>query len=276
MVGPQISRAESWAFLGPICVLMVLGFMVPLGLIVFRSFTVDGAFSVAGYERLLTSALFLRVFWNTLEISFISSIVTLIMGYPVALHISRRSERRRSLYMILVIWPLLTSILVKSFAFTVILGDVGLINDVLQALGLPPVNMMFTRFGVLIGSVNYLLPFAVFPILSNLLSEDPNLRKAAEVMGAGPLRIFWRITFPLTTSGVLAAFVLTFVLAMGLFATPALLGGRKDMMMANLIDFYTRDLLNWNAASAIAVILLMTSAVLLILLMRIRGAVRFG
>jgi ABC-type spermidine/putrescine transport system permease subunit I len=136
--------------------------------------------------------------------------------------------------------------------------------------------MMFTRFGVLIGSVNYLLPFAVFPILSNLLSEDPNLRKAAEVMGAGPLRIFWRITFPLTTSGVLAAFVLTFVLAMGLFATPALLGGRKDMMMANLIDFYTRDLLNWNAASAIAVILLMTSAVLLILLMRIRGAVRFG
>lgn len=275
-MGPQISRAESWVFLGPICILMVLGFMMPLGLIFFRSFTVDGAFSLAGYKTLLTSALFLRVFWTTLEISLISSVVTLIMGYPVALHISRQSERRRSLYIILVIWPLLTSILVKSFAFTVILGDVGLINNVLRALGIPAIEMMFTRFGVLIGSVNYLLPFAVFPILTNLLSQDPNLRNAAEVMGASPLRIFWRVTFPLTTSGALAAFILTFVLAMGLFATPALLGGRRDMMMANLIDFYTRDLLNWNAASAIAVILLMTSALLLVFLMWIRGAARFG
>ncbi|GGE49792.1 hypothetical protein GCM10007276_28670 [Agaricicola taiwanensis] len=146
-----------------------------------------------------------------------------------------------------------------------------MINAGLRALGLQEFEMIFNRFGVLVGSTNYLIPFAVFPILTNLLSQDANLLKAAEVMGAGPLRIFWRITFPLTAPGVSAAFVLTFVLSLGLFATPALLGGRRDMMMANLIDFYTRDTLNWNAASAVAVILLLTSAVLLVLVSRISG-----
>lgn len=273
---PHISKLESLAFLGPVCVVMILGFIVPLGFIFFHSFTIDGVFTFAGFVNLFTSTLFIRVFWTTLEISLLASVVALIVGYPVALFISRQPERLRSLYLIMVLLPFWTSILVKSFAFTVILGDLGLINTALRALRLPQFEMMFNRFGVLVGTTNFLIPFAVFPILSNLLSQDQNLRKAAEVMGAGPLRIFWRITFPLSASGVLAGFILTFVLSLGFFATPALLGGRRDMMMANLIDFYTRDTLNWNAASAIAVILLFTSAVLLLLLNRVRGTERFA
>lgn len=273
---PFISRAESLAFLGPVCAVMILGFIVPLGFIFVRSFTIDGAFTLEGFETLLASPLFVRVFWTTLQISLIASIVALAVGYPVALHISRQSERARALYLIVVLLPFWTSILVKSYAFTVILGDAGLINTALRALRLPQFEMIFNRFGVLVASTNYLVPFAVFPILANLLSQDPNLGKAAEVMGAGPLRIFWRITFPLSGSGVVAGFILTFVLSLGLFATPALLGGRQDMMMANLIDFYTRDTLNWNAASAIAVILLITSAVLLVLLTRVRGTEKFA
>ena len=273
---PSISQAESLAFLGPVCAVMSLGFIVPLGFIFFRSFTIDGVFTLEGFRSLLTSPLFVRVFWTTLEISLIASIVALAVGYPVALHISRQSERVRSLYLIMVLLPFWTSILVKSYAFTVILGDAGLINTALRALRLPQFEMIFNRFGVLAASTNFLVPFAVFPILANLLAQDPNLGKAAEVLGAGPRRIFWRITFPLSGSGVLAGFILTFVLSLGLFATPALLGGRHDMMMANLIDFYTRDTLNWNAASAIAVILLFTSAVLLLLLNRVRGTEKFA
>ncbi|WP_229729470.1 ABC transporter permease [Agaricicola taiwanensis] len=267
----KISGAESLALLGPVCAVMVLGFLVPVGFIFFRSFTIEGVFTVAGFTSLFTSPLFIRVFWTTLEISLMASVVSIVVGYPVALFISRQPEKYRSLYLIMVLFPFWTSILVKSFAFVIILGHEGVINAGLRALGLQEFEMIFNRFGVLVGSTNYLIPFAVFPILTNLLSQDANLLKAAEVMGAGPLRIFWRITFPLTAPGVSAAFVLTFVLSLGLFATPALLGGRRDMMMANLIDFYTRDTLNWNAASAVAVILLLTSAVLLVLVSRISG-----
>lgn len=272
---PGISHTESLALLAPICVLMICGFIVPLGFIFYNSFTINGIFTVQGFENLLTSSLFRRVFWTTLEISFVASIVALAVGYPVALHISRQSEGWRSLYLLMVLMPFWTSILVKSFAFTVILGNSGLINNGLGALGLPQFEMIFNRFGVIIGTTNFLIPFAVLPILANLLSQNQNLRKAAEVMGAGPLRIFWKITFPLSLSGVLAAFIIAFVLSLGFFATPALLGGRQDMMMANLIDFYVRDVLNWNAASAIAVILLFTTAVLLLALSRVRGRERF-
>jgi putative spermidine/putrescine transport system permease protein len=265
----QISKAESMALLGPVCAAMALGFLVPVGFIFVRSLTINGAFSVEGYANLLSSPLFIRVFWNTLEISFTASLVSLLVGYPVALHISRQPERRRALYLIMVLFPFWISILVKSFSFTIVLGDSGLINSGLRAVGLPQIEMMFNRIGVLVGSTNYLIPFVVFPILANLLGQDANLRKAAEVMGAGPLRIFWRITFPLSVSGIIAAFILTFVLSLGLFATPALLGGRQDMMMANLIDFYTRDTLNWTAASAVAVILLVTSATLLVIVSRL-------
>ena len=258
-------------FLGPVCLVMILGFVAPIGFIFFHSFTIEGVFTFAGFINLFTTSLFIRVFWTTLQISLVASIVALVVGYPVALYISRQSERLRSFYLTLVLLPFWTSILVKSFAFTVILGDLGLINRALRALYLPQFEMMFNRFGVLVGTTNFLIPFAVFPILSSLLNQDPNLRKAAEVMGAGSLRIFWRITFPLSASGVLAGFILTFVLSLGFFATPALLGGRRDMMMANLIDFYTRDTLNWNAASAIAVILLFTSSALLLVLTRVRG-----
>ena len=265
-----MSRIESLAFLGPICVIMLFGFITPLGFICFHSLTIDGQFTLSGFANLFSSTLFRRVFWTTLQISLVASVVAILVGYPVALHISRQSERMRSLYLTLVLLPFWTSILVKSFAFTIILGDLGLINTALRAARLPQLEMMFNRFGVLVGTTNFLIPFVVFPILSNLLAQDQNLRKAAEVMGAGPLRIFWRITFPLSASGIFAGFVLSFVLSLGFFVTPALLGGRQDMMMANLIDFYTRDTLNWNAAAAIAVVLLFTSGILLFVLTRVR------
>src|SRR5690606_33000977 len=134
---------------------------------------------------------------------------------------------------------------VKSFGFMVILGDYGLINSGLKALGFSPFHMLFNRFAVYVGITHWLIPFAVFPILANLLSHDQNLRKAGEIMGASPFRVFWTITFPLSRSGVIAAFILTFVLSLGAFATPALLGGNRDLLIANLIDFYVRDVLNW-------------------------------
>ncbi|MFM0616300.1 ABC transporter permease [Paraburkholderia nemoris] len=192
----------------------------------------------------------------------------------MALHLSRQPRHIRVRYMILIMLPFWTSILVKSFALTVLLGNDGIVNQLLRWIGGPSLHfsMMFNRIGAVIGMINYLLPFMVFSILGSLLSLDQNLVKAAEVMGAGHFRIFRRVILPLSMPGVMAGIVINFTLSIGMYITPALLGGRQDMMIANLIDFYTHQSLDWAAASAIAVVLLVISGVLVALLGRVRGA----
>lgn len=259
------------AFLVPVCLVMAIGFLIPL-LFIFHQSVFAPSFSLDGFTALADSVLFFKVFANTFEISFSTSVLSILLGYPVALHISRMPPRRRSFYLILVLLPFWTSILVKSYAFVIVLGDSGILNSVLAFLGLPRGEFIFNRIGVLVGMTNFFIPFVVFPVLANLLTHDQNLVRAAQVMGASRMRIFWRITFPLSLPGILASFVLTLVLSLGFFVTPALLGGRHDMMLANLIDFYTREILDWQAAAAIAVILLATTALLLAMLRRVRGA----
>jgi mannopine transport system permease protein len=200
-------------------------------------------------------------------------LASLLLAYPIAYHLSRVTPRRRAAYMILVLLPFWTSILVKSFAFTVILGDHGIVNNILRALfgDSATVPLLFNRTGVVIGSVHWLLPFMVFPILVNLLAQGSDLHYAARVMGAGRTRIFLRITLPLSIPGVLAGCVITLVLSLGSFVTPALLGGRRDLMMASLVDFYTRVSLDWAIAAAIAVLLLAITGGLILLLTRLPG-----
>lgn len=262
---------EFAGLLLPVCLLMAVGFIVPL-LFIFHQSAFIPEFSFSEFTELFESRLFIKVFLTTVEISLATSVLSILLGYPVALHLSRTPSNRRAIYMILVLLPFWTSILVKSYAFLIILGENGIINSILAGTGLPKGEFIFNRIGVLVGMTNFFIPFVVFPILANLLSHDPNLRRAAEVMGASKFRIFWSITFPLSLPGIAAGFVLTFVLSLGFFVTPALLGGRHDMMLANLIDFYTRETLDWPAASAIAVVLLISTALLLALLGRVRGA----
>jgi mannopine transport system permease protein len=156
----------------------------------------------------------------------------------------------------------------------VVFGNQGLINQFLGLVSGGAINlpMMFNRVGVVLGMINFLLPFMILSILGSLLSQDPALARAAETMGAGPLRIFWRVTLPLSMPGVIAGVLINIVLSIGMYITPALLGGRQDMMVANLVDFYTRQTLDWTTASATAIVLLAISGVLVALLGRVRGA----
>jgi len=265
-------KRHALIFLGPVGLIMALGFFVPLGQIFYTS--VDGAqLTLRPYAALADSRLFWLVLQNTFAISVESMLASLLLAYPIAYHLSRVTPRRRAVYMILVLLPFWTSILVKSFAFTVILGDHGIVNNVLRLLfgETAVLPLLFNRTGVVIGMMHWLLPFTVFPILVNLLAQGSDLHNAARVMGAGRTRIFFRITLPLSVPGVLAGCVITLVLSLGSFVTPALLGGRHDLMMASLVDFYTRVSLDWASASAIAVLLLAITGGLILLLTRLPG-----
>ncbi|MGV2019324.1 ABC transporter permease [Agrobacterium sp. 22-223-1] len=257
-------RLGFGTFLLPLTLFMLLVFCVPL-LGVARTSLYNDGWSFSAYKEFVAGALFHRALVNTLSIGFLTGLISVICGYFVAYHLSRMPQRKRRLYLILVMLPFWTSILVKSFAFTVILGTNGIINRTLQAISGTDIviPMIFNRAGVIIGMSHWLIPFSVLPILSSLLSQDKALRDAAEVMGARPGDVFWKVTFPLSLPGVLASGLMASVIGMGSFVTPSLLGGRRDLMMANLVDFYIREALDWRMASAIAVILILLALLIL-------------
>jgi len=268
-VSRTLSGVTTVLLLAPLCALMALFFIVPLGQIAWTS-VYDGKISFNAYVTLFSSALMRLVLIATFQIAITSTLVSLLISYPIALHLASQTPRKRGAYMLLVLLPFWTSILVKSFALVVILGDKGLINSALAwaSNGSLRIPMVFNRTGVIIGMVNYLVPFMVLPILASLLAQDRALHRAAEVMGAGPIRIFWRITVPLSLPGVISGVLLNLAIAIGFYITPSLLGGRRDVMMANLVDLYTRQTLNWQLASAVAMILFVISVFLFLLLMR--------
>jgi len=258
MMTPRPLR-EASIYLAPAVLLALLVVIVPLGFVIQTSVWSKGAgFSFDSYVTLAQSALFRRTLATTFEISGMSAAFSLLLGYPVALHLSRLAPRPRAFCMILVLVPFWTSILVKSYAFTVILGKQGIINSGLSWIAGDSVHipMLLNRAGVMVGMTNYLIPFVVFPVLASLLAIDKSVYRAVEIMGAKPPTVFWRVTLPLSMPGVASAVISTFVMSTGFFVIPALLGGRRDVMLANLVDFYTRETLDWNMASAIGVILL--------------------
>ncbi len=261
----------------PAAAFMAAVFLLPFALVLWTS--VGGsAFTVAHFAELVSRPLYYRVLQNTLEISIVSTFATLLIAYPIAYHLARQTPRRRAFLMIFVLLPFWTSILVKSFAFTVLLGENGLINSALRAMLGPgaAIKLLFNRPGVVIGMAHYLLPFMVFTILTSLLAQSPELRRAAEIMGASRLRIFRSVTLPLSLPGVLAGSIMCVIMSFGMFITPALLGGRSDLMISNLVEFHVRETLNWNVAAAISVALVLVTGGMTMLLARLRGDQLFG
>ncbi|WP_204561684.1 ABC transporter permease [Azospirillum palustre] len=271
--------------LAPLTVLMFAILLYPLGLTLWTSLydgqtsgQLSGHLSLRAYAELASSTLFLKVLRNTFEIAITGTLVSLVFGYPVAMHLAAQPPRRRTACLVMVMLPFWTSILVKSFALVAVFGNQGLVNQLLGFLSGGQINlpMMFNRVGVVLGMINFLLPFMILSILGSLLALDRRLILAAETMGAGPLRIFWKIILPLSLPGVVAGVLINVTLSIGMYITPALLGGRQDMMVANLVDFYTRQTLDWTAASATAVALLAISGLLVAMLGRVRGGLSGG
>jgi ABC-type spermidine/putrescine transport system permease subunit I len=259
-------------FIAPLLVFLVAVFGLPMLFVLVTAFVAEGSHvpTLAFFARFFANEIYLRVLANTLSISGIATALTLAAGYPVAYFLSRQAPARRMFLSLLLLLPFYTSVLVKSFAFSVILGHNGVVNGTLRRILGPEFSLalLHNSTGVMIGIVHDMLPFMVFPILVSLLAQDQRLPRAAEIMGAGRMRIFWRITFPLSLPGVFAGVLLVVVRSMGQYAVPSLLGGRQDMMMANLIRFHIEDVLDWNMAAAISVVLMVLSGIFLLLLGR--------
>ncbi len=219
-----------------------------------------------------TSA-FQAIFSRTFVISLVVTLITLVLGYPLAYWITRLPKRRANLVLICILIPFWTSVLVRIAAWVVLLQREGLINNALGSLGLisEPLPLLFNRLGVYIAMVHILLPFMVLPLYSVMQSVPPSYQRAAISLGSHPFAAFWRVYVPQTYPGIAAGSLLVFIIAIGYYITPALLGGAGDQMISYYVAYFTNQTINWGMASALGLILLAATLMLYALYRRISG-----
>jgi ABC-type spermidine/putrescine transport system permease subunit I len=238
----------------PMAFLLVL-FLYPVAR--FLLVSIEGG-SLAHYDKALLDGLYLRVLIDTFRIALVVTAITLVLGYPLAWFLVSAPPRWATVGLVLLILPFWTSVLIRTYAWSVILGRNGLINAALLASGVieDPLPLLNNEIGVLIGMVHVLLPYVVFPIYAVMRRQDPTLLLASSGLGASGFQTFTRVFLPLTVPGILAGTTLVFVLSLGFFITPAILGGGRVMMIAVLIEHQVRGLSNWPFAAALSAVLL--------------------
>ncbi|MBN6188501.1 ABC transporter permease [Aneurinibacillus sp. BA2021] len=225
----------------------------------------DG-FTLKYITQVFTEPLYLRVLGVTMKTAFLVTVITLLISYPIAyLLVVMESPRWKKIVMSLVMITLWISLLVRTFVWTVILQDQGIINKTLIALGVltEPIKLLYNTTGVVIGMTHILIPYMVLSLYAVMEGIDRRLIQAAQGMGARPWKAFIQIFFPLSLPGVLSGSLIVFVLGLGYFITPTLLGGQSNMMISKLIQENIQTTLNWSMASAISLVLLAATLLLL-------------
>ncbi len=234
----------------------------------------DGHFSLALYAELLSADTTRQLTWQTVKISVIVTLWCVALGYPLARFLAL--SKHRNMMLVLVISPWLTSIIIRTFGWIVILGNRGVLNQTLRNLGVirAPIRILFTQTGTIIGLVHVLLPFMVISILAVLVQLDRRLTEAGMSLGAGPIETFLRVTFPLSLPGVLSGCSLVYLLASGSIVTPMLLGGLRDSMIGTQIFQDIFALYDFHRAAALALVLLVSSLVVIVPLQLIEARLR--
>jgi putative spermidine/putrescine transport system permease protein len=266
------SLINRWAWLAlPAIAFLIVFFIAPLVLMSLRSVTDPPGAGLANYREFFASEADVRVLGTTFYIATISTVVCLLIGYPYAYLMTIVPPRLTGLLLIFVLVPFWSSLLVRTFAWEVLLRDTGIINSLLLSWGLisQPLTLMRNTLGVILGMSQILLPFMVLPLFTVMRRIDPELTRAAANLGAPPFAAFRRVFVPLSLPGVVAGSLLVFVLALGFYITPTILGSPRETMISRFIADQVQTRLNWGLASAMAVILMGLTFVALIAASRV-------
>jgi ABC-type spermidine/putrescine transport system permease subunit I len=267
--------AESWrqlVLLGPLVAYLGIFFVYPLSTTLIQSLF-DPDLTAEHYLAIVKHPVYIRVFWNTLKISTVVTLLCILLGYPVAYYLSDSKTTWATILLIAVLLPFWISVLVRTYSWMIILGRYGVVNDLLTYLGLidKPLRLMYNRLGVYVGMVYVMLPYAILPMLSVMQGIDRNLVRAADNLGSSPWRSFRHVFLPLSLPGVGAGLLLTFIRCSGFFVTPALMGGTRDTMISMSIQTQLEEVANWGFASALSVLLLIIVLILFLVYNRYLG-----
>ena len=274
-----------WLLATPVILLYMACLVLPLAVLLVTSFTTfdprgggPTEFTVANYAKALGDSFYLGVLFRTMWLAFLVTLVTLVVGYPVAYYVRLSSGRAQAYLLLLIIAPLMVSLIVRAFGWVVVFGSRGVLNFLLLRAGVieTPLRLMYTEFAVIVGMAHVYFPFMVLALLSSLQNIDPTLRLAANNLGAGRVRTFWRITLPLSLPGVLAGSMIVFCLSASAFVTPTVLGGPRVKVMAYMVWEQFLLILNWPLGAAIGFVLLVITTGLMLVYNRLLERGRFG
>lgn len=255
-------RAVPLLLAAPLLIYMLVFYALPVVAMLLRSVN-DPTWTLANYTTLLDDVVFQKTFWITINTSVTVTLGCLILGYPVAMGLVR-AKSMAPLILVIILLPFWTSVLVRSYAWMVLLGRHGLVNEALLALGMidRPIRILNTPLATQIAMIHILLPYMILPIANALRQIDPSLIRAASGLGATPFMTFRQVIMPLSMSGVAAGTLLTFVLALGFYITPAMVGGPRDITLSMLIAQQVEQL-NWAYAATLSAVLLATALAIL-------------
>lgn len=248
----------------PIALVNAVGFIAPvlnLGLISFYQVDPAGAmretFTFHAWQQLFSDRFYADLIIDTILISFLITLMTLLCSYPIAFYLHRTSGSRSSILLVLVVSPLLTSAVVRTYGWIAILSYDGIINNILSGLGSHKLQIIFNSTGVVIGLTEILMPYMILALLAGFGRLDPRIEEAAATLGASPSMTFYRIILPLTLPGIALGCLLCFVLAVSSFITPKLLGGGRVFLLATEIYDQAIVTLNWPLASVLSILVLL-------------------
>lgn len=266
---------RSFRLLAPALLLLAIFFLLPVLSLLLRS-VLEPTLGLQNYTQLLGSTTYLRVFGNTFLVAGVVTVVTVAIGFPTAWLLAIAPRKVSSLLFSILLLSMWTNLLARTFAWMVLLQATGPINRMLMALGLihEPLALVNNLIGVTIGMTYIMLPFLVMPLHAKLRSIDPSTLRAAAICGASRWQAFWRVLVPLAMPGIASGALMVFVMALGYFVTPALLGGPSYMMLAELIAQLVQELLNWGLAGAAAFVLLAVTLSLYALQLRFTSGAR--
>ncbi len=259
----------------PYAVWVALMILLPMLLILLYAFTTQGndivnfSFTLDHFIRFFTDQDFLLILWRSLVIAFKTTIICVLLGYPIAYFIARSSDKVRNILVLVITLPMWINMLVRTYAWIGILSDGGILQNILSFLGFGEPELLYTEGAVLLGMVYNFLPFMILQINTSLCKMDKSLLEASADLGANRFQTFWRVTFPLSLSGVISGITLVFLPAVSSFFIPKLLGGGQFFLIGNVIENQFITVGEWNFGSAISMIMAVVMMLCMFLIRRV-------
>ena len=278
----RLRKVGPYLFLSPGMILIGVFFLLPLAMMFTYSFytrvlggSMEAVFTLDNYARIFTKALYSKVLIKTLWLALLVTVVSLLLGYPLSYFMARTRSSLKPYMLLAVITPLWTSVIIRSYGWMVILGTNGIINSFLGLFGVEPVRLLWNQTGTIIGFVQILLPYMVLPLYASMESIDVSLEEASRTLGASNLRTFWRITLPLSLPGAATGALMVFIITIGTFLIPALLGGPSQVVVPMMI-YEQIGTLNYPLAASLSMVLLVIVLILTGIFDRFFGLERLG
>ena len=260
-----MKKQSTILLIAPITILLVVVLILPLLAVLLPTVFEGGAVTLSRYIAFFQDPYYIKIFVRTLRIALVCTLVCMILGIPTAYFISRVSKKWRGILMSVALFPMLTNSVIRAFAWINILGKNGIVNQILSALHLvdQPLSMLYTEFSVLVGTIYLFLPLMIITLVGVMENIDNDMMEAAESLGASRLLSFFKVILPMSIPGIITGAVLVFTGAMTAYTTPQLLGGPKNMLLSTLIYQRAMTLNDWTGASVVAVVMIVTTLIVM-------------